>query len=157
MAKLQLSKISVVLLATTLSLPSYAISIEQAWQQAKQSDPNYEKAKIGVQLGETGISSSRSSLLPSLSADASANWNETTHNTNSYGANLSQTIWDSSLWSDLDRAEANLLKAQLELSQTHNELAQKLLSSYPVSYKHLTLPTHSAVCIYVVPLPFKTK
>ena len=130
MAKLHLSKISVVLLATTLSLPSYAISIEQAWQQAKQSDPNYEKAKIGVQLGETGISSSRSSLLPSLSADASANWNETTHNTNSYGANLSQTIWDSSLWSDLDRAEANLLKAQLELSQTHNELAQKLLSSY---------------------------
>ena len=54
MAKRNLSKIGCAILAATLSLPSYAISIEQAWQQAKQNDPNYEKAKIGVQLGEVG-------------------------------------------------------------------------------------------------------
>ncbi|MDE9382020.1 TolC family protein [Vibrio alginolyticus] len=130
MAKRNLSKIGCAILAATLSLPSYAISIEQAWQQAKQSDPNYEKAKIGVQLGEVGVDASRSSLLPDLSATASANWNESTDNTNSYGASLSQTIWDSSLWSDLDQANANYIKAQLELAQSHNELAQRLLSSY---------------------------
>ncbi|MEO0890520.1 MAG: TolC family protein, partial [Pseudomonadota bacterium] len=76
------------------------------------------------------VDSSRSSLLPGLSATASANWNESTDNTNSYGASLSQTIWDSSLWSDLDQANANYIKAQLELTQSHNELAQRLLSSY---------------------------
>jgi len=130
MVNRHLPKLSCMLLAATVSLPSYALSIEQAWQQAKQSDPSYEKAKIGVRLSETGISSTRSSLLPSVSANASANWNETTDNTNSYGASLSQTIWDSSLWSDLDQAQANLVKAKLELSQTHSELAQKLLASY---------------------------
>ncbi|MFN1617044.1 TolC family protein [Vibrio rotiferianus] len=130
MAKLHLSKIGCAILAATLSLPSYAISIEQAWQQAKQSDPNYEKAKIGVQLGEVGVDASRSSLLPGLSATASADWSESADNTNSYGASLSQTIWDSSLWSDLDQANANYIKAQLELAQSHNELAQRLLSSY---------------------------
>ncbi len=68
MIKLNKSKIGCAILAATFSLPSYAISIEQAWQQAKQNDPNYEKAKIGVQLGEVGVDSSRSSLLPGLSA-----------------------------------------------------------------------------------------
>ncbi|MGX9521764.1 TolC family protein [Vibrio mediterranei] len=130
MAKLSLSKLGCAVLITTLSLPSYAISIEQAWQQAKQNDPNYEKAKIGVQLGEVGVEARRSSLLPGLSANASANWSESTDNSNSYGATLSQTIWDSSLWSDLDLANANYIKAQLELSRSHNELAQRLLSSY---------------------------
>ncbi len=94
------------------------------------SDPSYEKAKIGVQLGETGVASSRSFLVPSLSATASANWNESTDNTNRYGASLAQTIWDSRLWSDLDQAQANYLKSQLELSQAHNQLAEKLLSAY---------------------------
>ncbi|NUW66865.1 TolC family protein [Vibrio coralliilyticus] len=130
MAKHHLSYFGCALLAATLSFPSYAISIEQAWKQAKQSDPDYEKAKIGVQIGETGVASSRSSLLPSLSATASANWNENSDNTNNYGATLSQTIWDSSLWSNLDEAQANYLRTELELSQAHNELAQKLLATY---------------------------
>ncbi|NRF26312.1 TolC family protein [Vibrio coralliilyticus] len=130
MAKHHLSYFGCALLAATLSFPSYAISIEQAWKQAKQSDPDYEKAKIGVQIGETGVASSRSSLLPSLSATASSNWNEDSDNTNTYGATLSQTIWDSSLWSDLDEAQANYLRTELELSQAHNELAQKLLATY---------------------------
>lgn len=130
MAKLHLPKVACALVVAVLSWPSYAISIEQAWQQAKMSDPSYEKAKIGVQLGETGVASSRSFLVPSLSATASANWNESTDNTNRYGASLAQTIWDSRLWSDLDQAQANYLKSQLELSQAHNQLAEKLLSAY---------------------------
>lgn len=123
-------KVTALLLLSALSLPTYAISIEQAWQQAKQNDPSYEQAKIGVQLGEVAVDSSRSPLLPELSANASANWNESSDNTNSYGANLSQTIWDSGLWSELDQAKAHFLKTQLELAQAHNQLAEKLLSSY---------------------------
>ncbi|EJT0552306.1 TolC family protein [Vibrio vulnificus] len=130
MVNKHLSKIGLAVLAATLSLSSHAISIEQAWQQAKQNDPNYEKAKIGVQLGQAGVDSSRSALLPDLSASASLNWNESADGSNSYGATLSQTIWDSSLWSSLDQAKANYLKSELELSQAHNELAQKLLSAY---------------------------
>lgn len=130
MANQQGCKLGALLLLSTLSLPSYAISIEQAWQQAKQNDPRYEKAKIGVQLGEVNVDSSRSSLLPELSASASSNWSETSDNTNSYSASLSLNIWDSRLWSELDQAKANYLKTQLELTRTHNEVAENLLSSY---------------------------
>ncbi|EHI9240344.1 TolC family protein [Vibrio vulnificus] len=130
MVNKHLSKIGLAVLAATLSVPSHAISIEQAWQQAKQNDPNYEKAKIGVQLGQAGVDNSRSALLPDLSASASLNWSESADSSNSYGATLSQTIWDSSLWSSLDQAKANYLKSELELSQAHNGLAQKLLAAY---------------------------
>ena len=108
------------LLATVLSCPSYAISIEQAWQRAKQTDPDYEKARIGVQLGESSVDLSRSSLLPALSASASADWSEDRSSSNRYGAELSQVIWDSSLWSELDKAQSDYLKSQLELAQAHN-------------------------------------
>ena len=74
--KLPLLSVGSLLLATVLSCPSYAISIEQAWQRAKQTDPDYEKARIGVQLGESSVDLSRSSLLPALSASASADWSE---------------------------------------------------------------------------------
>ncbi len=83
-----------------------------------------------MQLGQAGVDSSRSALLPDLSASASLNWSESADSSNSYGATLSQTIWDSSLWSSLDQAKANYLKSELELSQAHNELAQKLLAVY---------------------------
>lgn len=128
--KSPLLSVGSLLLATVLSCPSYAISIEQAWQQAKQTDPDYEKARIGVQLGESSVDLSRSSLLPALSASASADWSEDRSSSNRYGAELSQVIWDSSLWSELDKAQSDYLKSQLELAQAHNDLAAKLLLVY---------------------------
>lgn len=130
MIKRCLPHIGCVILVTTFSLPNYAISIEQAWQEAKKYDPSYEQAKIDVQLGEVNINASRSSLLPSLSASASASWSETGDSTTSYGASLSQTIFNSSLWSDLDFANANYITAQLKLIESQNALANKLLSAY---------------------------
>ncbi|MGC9461964.1 TolC family protein [Vibrio genomosp. F10] len=125
-----LVSMSGLLLSVALSPPSQAISIEEAWQQAKQIDPDYEKAQISVQLGESSVDLSRSSLLPALSANASANWREKRGNSSRYGAELSQVIWDSRLWSELDKAQSNFLKSQLELIKVHNNLAAKLLFIY---------------------------
>ncbi|TFH92549.1 TolC family protein [Vibrio ouci] len=130
MIKRYLPHIGCVILVTTFSLPNYAISIEQAWQEAKKYDPSYEQAKIDVQLGEVNINASRSSLLPNLGASASASWSETGDSTTSYGTSLSQTIFNSSLWSDLDFANANYITAQLKLIESQNALANKLLSAY---------------------------
>ncbi|MCZ8489372.1 hypothetical protein O9992_26545 [Vibrio lentus] len=37
---------------------------------------------------------------------------------NRYGAELSQVIWDSSLWSELDKAQSDYLKSQLEIGSS---------------------------------------
>ncbi|RSD29717.1 TolC family protein [Vibrio pectenicida] len=124
-----LSRVSV-LLALTLSYPCFSLTIDESWQLAKKNDPDYEMAQIDVQIGETGISLGRSALLPSLDASASANWNQDRDNTNSYSLGLSQTIWDSSLWSNLDGAQASYLKTKLELAKSRDFLAQQVLSTY---------------------------
>ncbi|WP_245905496.1 TolC family protein [Photobacterium lipolyticum] len=110
--------------------PSYAITIEQAWEASKAYDPSYQKAQIDTQVSETSIRSSRSDLLPGLSANANSNWSDSGDNTNGYSVSLSQTIWDSSKWSSLAASEASFVSSQLKERQAHNDLAEKLITAY---------------------------
>jgi len=119
---------SVLLMAITA--PSYAISIEQAWEASKAYDPSYLKAQIDTKISETNIRTSRSNLLPGLSANANSDWNDSGDNTNGYSVSLSQTIWDSSKWSSLEASEASFVSSQLKERQAHNDLAEKLITAY---------------------------
>ncbi|CAM3737037.1 TolC family protein [Vibrio aquimaris] len=130
MASQRLFSITSLFLAITSSASCFSLTIDQAWQLAKKHDPDYEMAQIDLQIGETDVSVNRSALLPSLDAKASSNWNQDSDNTNSYNVGLSQTIWDSSLWSNLDQAQANYLKTELELAKARDDLAQKVLAAY---------------------------
>ncbi|WP_341665014.1 TolC family protein [Vibrio sp.] len=130
MASRGLLNITSLFLAITSSASCFSLTIDQAWQLAKKHDPDYEMAQIDLQIGETGVNSSRSALLPSLEASASSSWNQDSDNTNSYKFGLSQTIWDSSLWSNLDESQANYLKNKLELTKARDDLAQKVLAAY---------------------------
>lgn len=130
MASQRLFSITSLFLAITSSASCFSLTIIKAWQLAKKHDPDYEMAQIDLQIGETDVSVNRSALLPSLDAKASSNWNQDSDNTNSYNVGLSQTIWDSSLWSNLDQAQANYLKTELELAKARDDLAQKVLAAY---------------------------
>nr|WP_237475649.1 TolC family protein [Vibrio tetraodonis] len=114
----------------TSSASCFSLTIDQAWQLAKKHDPDYEMAQLDLQIGETDVSVNRSALLPSLDAKASSSWSQDNDNINSYNLGLSQTIWDSSLWSNLDQAQANYLKTELELAKARDDLAQKVLAAY---------------------------
>ncbi|MCG7489125.1 TolC family protein [Vibrio sp. Of14-4] len=130
MASQRLFSITSLFLAITSSASCFSLTIDQAWQLAKKHDPDYEMAQIDLQIEETDVSVNRSALLPSLDAKASSSWNQDSDNTNSYNVGLSQTIWDSSLWSNLDQAQANYLKTELELAKARDDLAQKVLAAY---------------------------
>ncbi len=110
--------------------PTYAITIEQAWEASKAFDPSYQKAQIDTQISETNIRSSRSDLLPGLNASATSSWNDDGKNTNGYSVGLSQTIWDSAKWSGLNASEAFYVSSQLQERQAHNDLAEKLITAY---------------------------
>ncbi len=113
-----------------MATPTYAITIEQAWEASKAFDPSYQKAQIDTQISETNIRSSRSDLLPGLNASATSSWNDDGKNTNGYSVGLSQTIWDSAKWSGLNASEAFYVSSQLQERQAHNDLAEKLITAY---------------------------
>lgn len=113
-----------------LSASANAITLEQAWQAAKKNDPDFKQAQIGVSLGESEVDTSRSALLPSVSATASSTAYNNTDNTNSYGVQLNQTLWNSAYWSDLSKSEASAVEAKLELTKAQEELAANLINAY---------------------------
>ncbi|ENM5880509.1 TolC family protein [Vibrio metoecus] len=108
----------------------WALSIEQAWQQAKQQSPDARIAELSVQLSVQDQHLAKSELLPSLSGTAGVNWSENNNGSNNYGATLEQTLWDSRKWSALDKADASWVLAQLERNQAYNQLAHQLLTAY---------------------------
>lgn len=124
-------KILCLLGASAWSVSGFTMSLEQAWQAAQQYNPKYQKAQIGVELSQSALTADRSALLPSLGASASSNWNEgSSEITNGYDVTLSQTIWDSSLWANLDQSKAEEVIAKLQLARAHNQLAQELIHAY---------------------------
>ncbi|KJY75215.1 TolC family protein [Vibrio nigripulchritudo] len=110
--------------------PAHALSIGEAWQAAKANNPELEQAALNIEKQENALDLNRSERLPSLSASANANWSQNGSNSNNLGATLDWTIWDSSLWTQLDSAEASVVVSKLELSKTRNELAKKLILAY---------------------------
>jgi len=110
--------------------PSYAMTIEQAWQAAKKFDPSYQKSQLDEQISESTLRSTKSQLLPSLSSGANAEWNEKGKHSNSYDVTLEQTLWDSRKWASLDQSQASYLAAKLSVTQSYNALAEKVITAY---------------------------
>ncbi|MDN3679858.1 TolC family protein [Vibrio tapetis subsp. quintayensis] len=110
--------------------PTYAMTIEQAWQAAKKFDPSYQKSQLDEQISETMVLSAKGELFPSLSTGANAAWNEHGKYNNSYDVTFEQTLWDSSKWANLDQSQATHLAAQLSVAQAYNTLAEKVITAY---------------------------
>lgn len=113
-----------------VTFSAHAITIEQAWQAAKAFDPTYSQAQIQSQISETEVRSTKSALLPSFEVNADTSWDDDGNNTKGYGATLSQTIWDSANWAQLDQSQASYVASQLKVKTAHNELAATLLYAY---------------------------
>ncbi|MCL9781635.1 TolC family protein [Vibrio sp. S4M6] len=112
------------------SIPAHALTLTQAWTKAKAHDPDYKKAQIGVSLSESEVDSSKSNLLPSVSATASSNMYNNADNTNTYGVQLTQSLWNSANWADLDKSEASVVAAKLSLTKSESDLASNLVNAY---------------------------
>lgn len=110
--------------------PTYAMTIEQAWQAAKKFDPSYQKSQLDEQISQTTVLSAKGELFPSLSTGANAAWNEHGKHNNSYDVTFEQTLWDSSKWANLDQSQATHLAAQLSVAQAYNTLAEKVITAY---------------------------
>ncbi|OAN11638.1 hypothetical protein A3K86_22240 [Photobacterium jeanii] len=109
-----------------------ALTLSQAWQAAKENEPEYLKSQLNEQISQANVVQTKSALLPGLSANAGAKWNDKNSDEirSSYGIQLNQTIWDSSRWRELDASEARLISANLQTLAKKNTLAEQVITAY---------------------------
>ncbi|KJG58335.1 membrane protein [Photobacterium kishitanii] len=116
---------------TLWSLSSHALTINQAWTAAKNTDPNYKIKQLEQTQSQFDTGIANSELLPDLSATAGKRWSTHEQNTTpSYTVTLEQSIWDSRSWIALDQAQAEVVYAQLELKKEQNRLAYDVIDAY---------------------------
>ncbi|OBU13864.1 hypothetical protein AYY19_07170 [Photobacterium aquimaris] len=113
------------------SLTSHAITINQAWIAAKNTNPSYKIKQLEQEQSQFDTKVAKSALLPDLSATAGKTWSD--HDAtqpSGYTVTLNQSIWDSRSWLALDQAQAEVVYAQLELKKEQNRLAYGVIDAY---------------------------
>jgi outer membrane protein len=110
----------------------YADSLMEVYQQALQNDPATLQTKAQKDAAFIDIDKSRSSLLPQVSLSLSANesFGDFERSTNSASVNLSQSIYDRSVWVALDRAELVASRADTTYANAMQNLIVRTVTSY---------------------------
>ncbi|MFD2177124.1 TolC family protein [Veronia pacifica] len=113
----------------SLSFNADAYSIEQAWKEAKKNDPELASAGIVAQKGELSVKASKQQLMPSADLNVRGDWSE---NQNSQYANvsLSQSLWDSQLYTGVEQAKADSERAKINRDNALSLLGKRLLNAY---------------------------
>ncbi|MFT4993438.1 MAG: outer membrane protein [Paraglaciecola sp.] len=109
-----------------------ADDLYQVYQQALQNDPATLQSKALKEVAFSGIARSRAGLLPqiSLSLSASETYGDLERSTNDATLNLSQTLYDRSVWVGLDRAELIASQADENLALAMQNLILRTVSAY---------------------------
>ncbi|MBP2699596.1 TolC family protein [Photobacterium lucens] len=115
-----------------LCTQSFALTIDQAWTAAKQTSSDYRIKQIEEVKSKNNVSLSKKAFLPKLGAISTGiNWNKDNGmGVNGYGISLSQSIWDSRNWMELDQSQIGVVRAQLSIIQAKNALAKELIQAY---------------------------
>ncbi|SMB83597.1 outer membrane protein [Pasteurella testudinis DSM 23072] len=123
-----------------------AASLMEAYEQAKASDPVVKKAYADSQQIMEGKNQAKGALLPQLNASASYGSNRyvdhgKTHDSGynnsfnqnrafSIGLNLSQTLFDMSLWRNLSLQEKTAQQAEVSYQATQQNLLYRVATAY---------------------------
>ena len=119
---------------TSFSYSAYADTLLQVYQTAKIKDPTILKSKAQYDVYLEKVSEANAALLPQIGFGLNAGYTEANENgTNSkYGANLSlsQSVYNSSYWQQLDLAE----KQATQFATIYGFTAQNLLLRTATAY-----------------------
>ena len=111
---------------------AFADDLLSVYQQALQNDPATLQSQANREAAFSDIEISRAGLLPqvSLSLQAAETYGDLDRSTNDVTLNLSQTIYDRSLWVGLDRAELVASQSDASLAFTMQNLILRTVSAY---------------------------
>ncbi|MFQ3237383.1 MAG: outer membrane protein, partial [Paraglaciecola sp.] len=119
------------LVGLSLSSHAFADDLYQVYQQALQNDPATLQSQASKEAAFSDIQRSRAGLLPqiSLTLAAGETYGDLDRSTNDATLNVSQSIYDRSLWVGLDRAELIASQADAILASDMQQLILRTVTA----------------------------
>ncbi|MBO9353388.1 TolC family outer membrane protein [Bordetella petrii] len=129
-------------LASGLNAPAHAAQdLLQIWRTALASDPLYAAARASYRASIEQLPQARADLLPAVSAEVGAGYDETraTRNISSrsrdgtrgtWGLVLTQPLYDWSRWQRFEQAKLGVADAELQLQQAYQDLLLRVADAY---------------------------
>ncbi len=135
-----LSTVIGTLLASSSAL---AIDLVSVYEQAVQYDSNLAAAKASYQAEQEGTAITEASLLPNITASASAANSkqkfddevppsaiDDSFNSTEYGVSLTQPVFRADLWFNYQASKYNSQRAEADFSRTQQELILETATAY---------------------------
>jgi outer membrane protein len=147
---LRLSLLALALLLTGVSAQAHATDLMQAYDLARQSDPQLAASEAQNRAGGEGIVQARANLLPQIGASVSYNRSQgrssgnqvfagsatpinstySTSNDRSSGVSINQSIYDHSNYTRLGASKARAQQAESEYAAADDSLIVRVASAY---------------------------
>jgi outer membrane protein len=131
------------LLGLLLPVAGSADDLLSVYDQALQADPQWQAAIAAHRAALEVVPQSRAALLPDLSLLGETSWNryhnrkpntgekENTHSTNhSYGARLTQSLYNREQFVQLEQADSRVAQADAELIAARQDLILRVATRY---------------------------
>ena len=115
-----------------LSAPAAnALDIAEAWALVQKSNPELQQADIQRQINDLDVQANRRAYWPNASASFGSSWNDQSQEvSSSFGASITQSLWDSNLHYQLAQAKEDAVAAKLDEQKTISRLAMETGNAY---------------------------
>ncbi|MBL8513230.1 MAG: TolC family outer membrane protein [Betaproteobacteria bacterium] len=131
-------KTSVVLIASLLAAPAWAVDLLGIYRDALSQDPVYASARAAFEAGKEAAPQARAGLLPSVSLDAAMNRNQrklegfsqSEFNSNSYTLRLTQPLFRMQNWIAFDQAGMQVQQAEAVFADASQNLIVRSSQAY---------------------------
>jgi outer membrane protein len=118
------------LLLAGLSSTANATDLMQAYQMARQSDPQLAAAEANKNAVKEGVVQSRSALLPQVNATYTLTDSDADSRNRGFGANLNQSIYDRSDYTRLGASKARAKQADADYDSANDGLIVRTADAY---------------------------
>lgn len=136
-----MKRILAVLVAGLFAGGAAAADLMQVYQDALANDAKFSAARAQYEAGQEKVIQGRAGLLPQIGASANTSWNETEikptrpgigsdYNTNGYGVQLTQPLFDWQSWVQYKQGELQTALAETQFGLARQDLVLRVAEAY---------------------------
>ena len=134
--KMQLSTLSasITIVSTLIAANLQAMSLQDVYQLASQSDPLLQQAAMRYESSSENIIQAKAALRPTVNGQVKVDWKDSSNtdssNTKSYSLNLSQPVYSPALGSAYNKVKIAQQQAKLQYQLSEQDLVLRTLNAY---------------------------
>ena len=136
-----MKRVLAVLVAGLFAGGAAAADLMQVYQDAVANDAKFAAARAQYEAGQEKVVQGRAGLLPQIGASANTTWNETDakpappggssdYNSNGYGVQLTQPLFDWQSWVQYKQGELQTALAETQFGLARQDLVLRVAEAY---------------------------